>query len=240
MTCWGNNHGRDLGRNYFIGDNETPFSFGSLDLGENTDVFSFAADDALCALLDNGSIKCWGANRYGQLGLGDSTITHRSLASDSEAISLGRTAVAISSRGGSSCVILDNGEIQCWGRNDYGQLGLGHIYTIGDDEDPTQRTMVEGSGLDPIARIKLDHLLHYTNQAISFSASHTYSASTISTYSWDFGDGSNAQTGEMLTHTFTTAGTYDVTLTVTNSDSQTHSVSKKLTILAEETTDDEE
>ena len=240
-TCWGSNHGRDLRFNYNIGDNETPFSFGPLDLGESAaSVSSFASADASCVLLDSGSVKCWGANNYGQLGLGDSTITHRHIASDSETISFGRTAVAISSRGGSSCVILDNGEIQCWGKNDYGQLGLGHVQTIGDDEDPTERTMIEGSGLDIIARFKVDHLLHYTNQSISFNASHTYSASTISTYSWDFGDGSDAQTGEAVIHTFTAAGAYEVTLTVTNSDFQTHSVSRKLTILSEETTDEDD
>uniref|UniRef100_UPI002495872B PKD domain-containing protein n=1 Tax=Cellulophaga baltica TaxID=76594 RepID=UPI002495872B len=37
----------------------------------------------------------------------------------------------------------------------------------------------------------------------------------ILTYAWDFGDGTTATTANH-SHTFTTAGTYDVTLTVTD------------------------
>jgi PKD repeat protein len=42
------------------------------------------------------------------------------------------------------------------------------------------------------------------------------SVSAITAYAWNFGDGSAVATGKTATHTFTSTGTYNVTLTVTN------------------------
>ncbi len=36
--------------------------------------------------------------------------------------------------GNHSCVLLANGDVRCWGKNTTGQLGLGNIINIGDDE----------------------------------------------------------------------------------------------------------
>ncbi|MCL4416058.1 MAG: PKD domain-containing protein, partial [Actinobacteria bacterium] len=52
-------------------------------------------------------------------------------------------------------------------------------------------------------------------QSITFDGSKsTDSDATISEYSWDFGDNSTAVTGQKPTHTFSTAGTYNIKLTV--------------------------
>jgi PKD repeat protein len=56
------------------------------------------------------------------------------------------------------------------------------------------------------------------NQAVSFDAGT--STGSPSQYSWTFGDGGNA-TGRTVSHTFTTAGTYSVKLTVTKPGSGT-------------------
>jgi len=55
------------------------------------------------------------------------------------------------------------------------------------------------------------------------------SSVTNATYVWDFGDGTNGS-GVQPTHTYSTARTYTVTLTVTNERGQTASTSKTVTV----------
>ncbi|KAJ1478947.1 regulator of chromosome condensation 1/beta-lactamase-inhibitor protein II, partial [Baffinella frigidus] len=89
------------------------------------------AISASCAILDDGSVKCWGANSNGQLGLGD--YENRGDDANGDRLSrcgnvdLGpnRTAVAVSAGGSHTCAVLDGGSLKCWGANSYGQLGLG-------------------------------------------------------------------------------------------------------------------
>ncbi len=77
-----------------------------------------------CAILDDGSVRCWGYNAYGQLG--DGTTTNRNTPTALSSWPSGRTAVAITADGGGhTCAILDDGSVRCWGWNDYGQLGDG-------------------------------------------------------------------------------------------------------------------
>ena len=75
-----------------------------------------------CAILDNGDVKCWGDNTYGQLGDGGNAHTN---APSISAIDLGtgRTAVAVTSDFAHTCALLDNGELKCWGLG--GALGDG-------------------------------------------------------------------------------------------------------------------
>ena len=56
---------------------------------------------------------------------------------------------------------------------------------------------------------------------VTFNASQSYDPDgTIVSYYWDFGDGTNAS-GEVVNHTYTSAGTYTVVLTVTDNDGYT-------------------
>ena len=90
-----------------------------------------------CAILDNVSVKCWGRNNYGQLGI-DNTTTMGDNSSEMAQLPVvnlgtGRTATAISAGFGHACAFLDNASVKCWGKNNYGQLGIGTSTHMGDN-----------------------------------------------------------------------------------------------------------
>jgi len=67
------------------------------------------------------------------------------------------------------------------------------------------------------------------NQAISFDGTLSSSNVDITTYSWTFGDGTVAE-GATIEHSFTTPGSYDVILTVTDANGQTADATVVITI----------
>ena len=103
-------------------DKTTPTPTSSLGIGRTAVAISSGYFHT-CAILDDGSVSCWGRNNDGQLGNGGtSDKTTPTLTSN---LGIGRTAVAISSGDYHTCAILDNGEVSCWGDGDKGQLGYG-------------------------------------------------------------------------------------------------------------------
>lgn len=93
--------------------------------------------DHTCALLDDGRVKCWGYNEYGQLGLGD--VASRGdqpgeMGDNLPAVDVGagRKVQALAARFQATCVLLDDAKVKCWGWNNSGQLGLGDTARRGD------------------------------------------------------------------------------------------------------------
>ena len=114
-----------------MGDNtgEMGDNLPSIDLGTGRTATAIAVGQThTCAILDNSSVKCWGENYRGQLGIDASIIDNRGDASgemvDLPVVKLGtgRTATAISAGYGHNCVILDNSSVKCWGYGGSGQL----------------------------------------------------------------------------------------------------------------------
>jgi alpha-tubulin suppressor-like RCC1 family protein len=121
VSCWGSNSIGQLGNGGTF-DKSTPTLSGSVGTVLTASEVSSGGSHT-CAILDNGSISCWGWNDDGQLGNGGTTnLTTPTLTSS---LGSGRTAVAISSGESHTCAILDNGEVSCWGSNSNGQLGNG-------------------------------------------------------------------------------------------------------------------
>jgi alpha-tubulin suppressor-like RCC1 family protein len=80
-----------------------------------------AGSNSTCALLFDGTIRCWGYNDCGQLGNG-TTGGKSSVPVEVLGIS---TAIAVSVGWDHACAVLENGAIRCWGSNMWGQLGNG-------------------------------------------------------------------------------------------------------------------
>ncbi|RYE20999.1 MAG: PKD domain-containing protein, partial [Sphingobacteriales bacterium] len=67
----------------------------------------------------------------------------------------------------------------------------------------------------PVVKFSTSNTCVYN--AASFTSTSTVSSGTITAYLWRFGDGTTA-TGQSATHTYSAAGTYDVTLRVTTNN----------------------
>ena len=73
-----------------------------------------------CALLQVGTVACWGSNYFGELGNGIAdTLLH---AQPARAAS-GLTFASLSTGGGAVCGLDTSGNAWCWGLNDKGQVG---------------------------------------------------------------------------------------------------------------------
>ena len=79
-----------------------------------------AGNNHACAVLLDGTLKCWGHNSYGQLGLGDA-----STRTSPTTVGLGTGMVARDVEAGTdeTCVIMVSGQVKCWGRDYRGVLG---------------------------------------------------------------------------------------------------------------------
>jgi alpha-tubulin suppressor-like RCC1 family protein len=134
VRCWGrNNLGQlGLGNTLPIGDNELPSSVDPVDLG-GAAVQIAAGRDHTCALLEGGSVRCWGEGTLGRLGYGNTTkVGDNELPSTRGPVDLGGAAVQIAAGGTHTCAVLDTGAVRCWGFGLYGQLGYGNTLNVGD------------------------------------------------------------------------------------------------------------
>ena len=87
------------------------------------------------------------------------------------------------------------------------------------------------SGIPPDALFSFSQAPHYPAVAIDFDASASSdSDGAIASYAWDFGD-SGSGDGQAPSHAYAVAGTYSVTLTVSDNEGATHSVSRELVVL---------
>jgi alpha-tubulin suppressor-like RCC1 family protein len=77
-----------------------------------------------CAVLVGGDVGCWGRNDFGQLGNGETTCSSCSNPQPTAVVNLGGHAKAIYGGVDHTCAQLENGEVECWGGGQYGQLGV--------------------------------------------------------------------------------------------------------------------
>lgn len=138
VRCWGEGHRGQLGYGSKdnIGDDETPASAGDVDLGGRA-VQIATGFLHTCALLEQGTVRCWGSNKNGKLGYGHT----RSIGDDETPAGVGDVDVGgkvaqVAAGGGHTCALLTTGKVRCWGKAYNGELGYGNREDIGDDETP--------------------------------------------------------------------------------------------------------
>jgi alpha-tubulin suppressor-like RCC1 family protein len=149
VRCWGLNTWGQLGyeNTLTIGDDELPYTAGDVEL-VGTGAKLAVGGRHTCALLDNGLVRCWGNNTYGQLGY--NTTEH---VGDGEAIAsygyvnLGGLAVKLAAGYEHTCALMETGNVRCWGRNNFGQLGYGDLNNVGDNEQPFSKGDVSVGGV---------------------------------------------------------------------------------------------
>ena len=84
----------------------------------------------------------------------------------------------------------------------------------------------------PVARFTYAPSAPGTGETVSVDASESsYGGGTVASYEWDWtGDGSYEGSGETATHTYGSAGSYDLTLRVTGNDGTTATRTKTVTV----------
>ncbi|WP_437316537.1 RCC1 domain-containing protein [Sorangium sp. So ce385] len=131
VKCWGNNELGQLGQGHTSNlggtPSTTPETFTPIPLGGPVKALS-AGTFHTCAILGDDTVKCWGDNMFGQLGLGDwdNRGDDPGEIAGLAAVDLGPglTAKAIAAGAYFTCALLNTDEIKCWGDSTGGALGF--------------------------------------------------------------------------------------------------------------------
>jgi alpha-tubulin suppressor-like RCC1 family protein len=99
--------------------------------------------DFACVWNQSGELRCWGANYYGQVGVGnvgDTINTPTAVAGIANVLSVDTDL-------DHSCAVVVGGVVYCWGQNNYGQLG-DNTYT--NTESPVLASNFGGINADSV------------------------------------------------------------------------------------------
>ncbi len=143
--CWGYNPYGQLGDGTRTSRTGPGFVGGLMNVRQIE-----AGEEHTCALRTDGTVWCWGSRRFGQLGDG---VIHSTSHLETPTMVPGITdALELEAGNYHTCVRRPLGgggsRVQCWGRNQYGQLGVG---TAGDATNNATPTDVIGLPSDVVA-----------------------------------------------------------------------------------------
>ena len=139
LYCWGDNTYGSLGNGLHGTFSSLPVEITSFGTGLYPVKVATGGHHS-CAILNDGTVSCWGYNNHGQLG--DGTQISRYTPTPTLSLGVGVEAVDIVAGGYHSCAVLDDGNVKCWGSNVYGQLGDGCLlYTSPSPRDAESSRM---------------------------------------------------------------------------------------------------
>jgi uncharacterized repeat protein (TIGR01451 family) len=204
LLCWGYGFYGQLGYsgNADVGDDETPGSVGPVDLGGHRVRAVSGGAGHTCAILDDGSGRCWGFGPNGRLGYGSTANVPSALVAPPINLGAGRTATAIAAGDAHTCAILDDESLRCWGSGANGRLGYDNTDSIGND-----------SGETPASVPPVDLGNGRSARAVAVGFSHTCALLDNGTLRcWGFGGtgrlgyGSETSVGDSTAHSVLLAG----------------------------------
>ena len=146
ISCWGDN---SFG---ILADGSTNHSNSPVTVNHsagNRPVSISSSGKSVCAIMENGSVRCWGKTYT--VFVSGGLVTNGSIP-----ISLpsGRTAVDIDGTAWHTCAILDNASVNCWGVNTHGQWGDGTCSSVisgsgcaGNDSNTPVYAQIGGSAI---------------------------------------------------------------------------------------------
>lgn len=132
VVCWGDNAAGQLGTGSNGGSSNTPVTVANLGSAGNTPDVVAAGTQHTCARLLDATVQCWGLAAYGAVGDGsDGTVAYRLsptavVGLSAAASGLNAATTSLTAGNNTSCAIMTDGGIRCWGYNEFGQAGHGH------------------------------------------------------------------------------------------------------------------
>lgn len=147
VWCWGRDNYGQLGQNMVPGPVSEPVEVSL----PSDAVILVAGRHHNCVAIDGGNVvRCWGHNDVGEVG--DGTTTNRQLPNNL-AMQLPGTVVAMDAMLDTTCALLDDGELWCWGGTYGSQLGTGIAF--GDPMLEPRRVNVIDELPEPIVEFGL-------------------------------------------------------------------------------------
>ncbi len=161
VKCWGANDAGQLGvgNTKAVGDDEAPAVVPPVRLGGPAKTIALGFKFS-CALMVDGSVRCWGRNELGQLGLGNTkNLGDKQSVLSACPVSVGSKVEMLACGNTFTCALTKEGGIRCWGDADFGVLGLSLAVirersgplnypgswsklAVGDDELPSDMPLV--------------------------------------------------------------------------------------------------
>ena len=150
IKCWGQSVISFDGLTSYGSHFNIPTSMSSIDNAIEIEM----NDNHGCALLSNGSIKCWGSNDEGQLGIGSITYSEDPVS----VIGIGNaTKLFVSPE--HTCTLISDGSVKCWGK-----IFVGH---------PNGLPQVTFASNVPVSMVGLNTAIDVSTAATSTRENHS-------------------------------------------------------------------